>query len=85
MNLTNQLGVWAATAFSLIVAVGLTSYLIYAFKRGVITFPSRFPSDYTRIVNPGMFWFAAVMYLIWDGFSIVCFLMGAYRFLEAVV
>ena len=82
MTSTNQIGVWAATAWGLIVAVSLTWYLIYSFRRGVITFPARVPSNYSRTVNPGMFWFAAVLYFIFDAFAVVCLLIRAYELLK---
>jgi hypothetical protein len=78
MKSTNQVGMWVASAWCLIIAIGLTFYLIRSLRRGSITFPARFASDFSRDENPGMFWFAATLYFVFDAFAIVCLLIRIY-------
>jgi hypothetical protein len=74
----NHASVWLASAWALILAIGLSYYLRRSLRRGVVTFPARFPSDYSRDLNPGMFWLAICIYVVVDAFAIGCLLLRAY-------
>jgi hypothetical protein len=79
MASNNQLSMWIATAWALILSVGLTYYLVHSLRRGVITSPARFiSSDTRRDVNPVKFWFAVSFYLIADMFVISVLLYRVY-------
>ena len=70
MKSENQAVVWIASVWCLILAVGLSYYLIRSLKRGVITTPARFGRDVSLADNPGMFWFATLIWMIFDLFAI---------------
>jgi hypothetical protein len=82
MKSENQAVVWIADACCLILAVGLSYYLIRSWKCGVITTPARFARDVSRIDNPGMYWFAMLIWLVFDLFAIGCLLFRVYVFFK---
>jgi hypothetical protein len=82
MKSENQAVVWIAGAWCLILAVGLSYYLIRSLQRGVITTPARFARDVSRADNPGMFWFAMLIWMIFDLFAIGCLLFRIYVFFK---
>ena len=78
MTTWNQTPIWLATGWAFIIALGLTYYIIRSWARGVITFPARVPAEYSRDANPGMFWAAMFIYLLFDAFAILCLSVGVY-------
>ncbi|MGN6552754.1 MAG: hypothetical protein ACTHLW_03360 [Verrucomicrobiota bacterium] len=83
MKSDNQVAVWAASVWALVLAIALTYYLIRSWRRGRVTFPARVPAGFSRDENPGMFWFAMTIYFVFDGFAIICVLFRGYVLLKA--
>ena len=75
MKSENQAVVWAAGAWCLILSVGLSYYLIRSFKRGVVMTPSRVPKNVSRAEHPGLYWFAMLVWLLFDLLATGCLLV----------
>lgn len=66
----NKSLVWFAGIWSVILAFGLSWYLVRSLKRGVVAIPARISRDVSRRENPGSFWFVILTYLVVDLFAI---------------
>jgi len=64
--------VWLAGVWAVILADGLSWYLVQSLKRGRITFPARVARDVSRATDPGLFWMAVIFYLAADVMAITC-------------
>jgi len=82
MKSNNQAVVWIASVWCLILIAGLSYYLIRSWNRGVVTTPSRFAKDVSRTDNPGMYWFAMLIWLIFDLFLIGGLLFRIYEYFK---
>jgi len=69
-------------AWCVMLVAGLSYYLIRSWKRRVVTTPARFAKDVSRVENPGMYWFAMSIWLIFDLLAIGGLLFGIYEFFK---
>ena len=82
MKSNNQAVAWLAGAWALVLAVGITYYLIHSWKRGVVTPPARLAKDVSREKEPGQYWFAMLVWLVVDLFAIACVSFRIYKFFK---
>ena len=78
----NQPVVWIAGTWAVILAVGLSYYLIRSWKRGIIMTPTRVAKVVSRETNPFLYWFSMLIWLFFDLMAIGILLYRLYASLK---